>query len=486
MSFNYIIPPRLKASDYAKGKITQDEIIALQIANDANIAAARKAVRLGEVQPLTPQQEASASELLADDAAQEASARANLGRLGFRDQEAAQIITNIRNDADLSFPILNANFPAIESDIKKRFNVKLLTPAFFLEYLRKYSDELAGAAGIRIFAPHNGGFNGLVNTVEELRQVIPEENIIRYIKSQAQSKKIISKEIISELDRFINLIPTQRELQLIEKLPAVEQQRTISQLLEQWQDTYSKEQLRNLAKMIQNNELSNEGLHQAILDIINSIPRRMQNNIVEKKLSSVAGAEAIEESEEYVMTPIKKRGRPKKQSFEMSAEPKIKQKVGKGLAVKETPSYREYGKYAIHIPQLEQHDILNVKYKSLGQVPKFKPIPVSDIFRDFILDLLENGKPNSRVYSQISPEERKYFEEMSIGAGVWNGLGLKRTTTSTDEEEAKRFELLKGELMAGNDNPKIVSELRRLVVKMMSDGRIRKSQGVDLLMELSI
>jgi hypothetical protein len=129
---------------------------------------------------------------------------------------------------------------------------------------------------------------------------------------------------------------------------------------------------------------------------------------------------------------------------------------------------------------------LNVKYKSLGQVPKFKPIPVSDIFRDFILDLLENGKPNSRVYSQISPEERKYFEEMSIGAGVWNGLGLKRTTTSTDEEEAKRFELLKGELMAGNDNPKIVSELRRLVVKMMSDGRIRKSQGVDLLMELSI
>jgi hypothetical protein len=161
-------------------------------------------------------------------------------------------------------------------------------------------------------------------------------------------------------------------------------------------------------------------------------------------------------------------------------------KVGRGIAVKQTPSYKEYGKYAIHIPQLEQQDLLNVKYKSLGQIPKFKPIPVSDVFRDFILDLLENGKPNGRVYTQIPTDERKYFEEMSIGAGVWNSLGLKRTTTSTDEEESKRFELLRGEYLAGNNNPKVISELRKLVVKMMNDGRIRKSQGVELLMELSI
>jgi hypothetical protein len=100
--------------------------------------------------------------------------------------------------------------------------------------------------------------------------------------------------------------------------------------------------------------------------------------------------------------------------------------------------------------------------------------------------LIENGKPNARVYTQICPNERKFFEEMSIGAGVWNGLGLKRTTTNTDEEEAKRFELLKGEYIAGNNNPKVISELRKLVVKMMSDGRIRKNQGVELLMELSI
>jgi len=578
MSFNYIIPPRLKASDYAKGKITQDELIALQIANDANIASARKAIKLGEVQQLTPQQQASPDELLADDASQEATARANLGKLGFRDQEAAQIITNIRNDADLTFPVLNANFPAIEADIKKRFNVKLLTPAFFLEYLRKYSDELAGAAGMRVFQPHNGGFNSLVNTVSELRQVIPDINVIKYIKKASQDSKVISQDILDELDRLIDLIPSQTELQSLERLPAVEQQRIIDDLLTQFESFPSNEEIRKLASQIQSGQLDKRRIQTAVTSLVDAIPQGKQENVVAREIKAVP-AEASQEEEFVLASPVKatkvfdennikslrdyqdlkvkdkysflkqsglnnyiryqtsgkkltdtqqrsrldleisnvlkvvekwleyKSVRPSliervKLVYEPEFDalvggqpltgrgapihPKIRMKVGKGLAVKETPSYREYGKYAIHIPQLEQHDILNVKYKSLGQVPKFKPIAVSDIFRDFILDLLENGKPNSRVYSQISPEERKYFEEMSIGAGVWNGLGLKRTTTSSDEEEARRFELLKGELMAGNDNPKVVSELRRLVVKMMSDGRIRKSQGIDLLMELSI
>jgi hypothetical protein len=34
--------PRRTANDYLKGKLAQDELIATQIANDANIAQARK------------------------------------------------------------------------------------------------------------------------------------------------------------------------------------------------------------------------------------------------------------------------------------------------------------------------------------------------------------------------------------------------------------------------------------------------------------
>ncbi len=78
---------------------------------------------MGEIQSPTPMQSASPEELIADVAAQESAAWTNLEKLGFRHQEAAQIVTSIRIDPSLDFVSLYANFPAIEADIKRRFNV---------------------------------------------------------------------------------------------------------------------------------------------------------------------------------------------------------------------------------------------------------------------------------------------------------------------------------------------------------------------------
>ena len=623
---NYRMPPRSKPSDYAKGKINQDEIISLQIANDANIAAARKAIKMGETPQLTPAQAMSPEEMLADEAAQEATARSNIEKLGFRPQEAALIINEIRNDAELDFVQLNSNFPSLEADLKKRFNVKLLTPTFFVEYFRKYSEELAGAAGMRIFNPNNQGLNGLINTVAELRLIIPDPLVIDYIRQAAQDNRIVGQDLLQQLDRLRDLLPTARDLQALQNLNPVIQQRIMNDLLTQFANMPSEAEIRRLGTMIQSDQLDRVAFFNAVKSLVDAIPQGSQVNIVGNAIGSsplgpgapivpgAPGETATERSErlknerdlkaaqsvidsngdprtlnpgaqmiyrqlmkvgsvaptleqlkpsdslssstqldnstlaeikatfkanpsfqpllfEFVAGPD---GRPRPDTssgplnyndltksvkplrdFSTARKPgqKVfykntnietlfqrkfgtgfiksipkkdpKLRVGKGISVEQAPTFKEYGKYAIHIPQLENQDILNVKYKSLGQIPKYKPIAVSDVFRDFIIDLLQNGKPNTRVYSQICPEERKYFEEMSIGAGVWNGFGLKRTTTSEEDNENKRFELLKGEYLAGNNNPKILTELRKLVVKMMNDGRIRKAEGINLLMELS-
>lgn len=583
---NYTIPPRSRASDYAKGRLTQNEIISLQIANDANISKARKSLKMGEVPSITMSQEFSPEEMIADVASQEASARSNIERLGFRPQEASQIITQIGNDPQLDFSQLNSNFPAIETDIRQRFNVKLLTPSFFVEYFRKYSAELENVVGTRVFNPRSGVSNNMINNVAELREIIPDKEIVAFIARAAADSQVVGQDILSQLDRLSGLLPSSQDLQALMNTDPVQQQRIIGQLLTQFENLPSKAEIQRLADMIKDEiTISRADFQSQIREIADSTPVGRQRNIIRDEIRvegvPVAAEESMEEAiarrdagrrppptnrpvvaivwlgdsvnsiadfnslkigekkaflSQVGLSPYLKGadGAKKPSSSLTSANivttnaskivsawvqlknrlpantkiadsgfedefvtiigsglrrsivPNIKMKVGRGLSVKQTPSYREYGKYAIHMPQLEHQDILNVKYKSLGQIPKFKPVPVSDIFRDFIVDLLENGKPNQRVYSQIPTDERKLFEEMSVGAGVWNGLGLKRTTTSTDEEENKTFELLKGEYLAGNNSPKVITSLRQLVVKMMNDGRIRRSQGVDLLMELSI
>ena len=60
-----------KPSDYSKAVMTQDELLRIAIANDANVAQARQGFQRGEVQALTPQQLKSPAELQADQALQE-------------------------------------------------------------------------------------------------------------------------------------------------------------------------------------------------------------------------------------------------------------------------------------------------------------------------------------------------------------------------------------------------------------------------------
>jgi hypothetical protein len=644
---SYTIPPRLRNSDYTKGAITQDEYLRIAIANDANISAARKAVKKGEVIQPTAVQDATPDQLLADMGKQESDARSNLIKLGFRDLEAQGLTGNLINEPDV-LRMFNISFPAIEADVKKRFNPRLLTPAFFLEYLREYNENLNASRGLDVnsSASVRRPINALINNVAELRAIVPDPDVIEYIRNAAQTQRFVGQETINRLDELRDIVLGQRQLQVIGGLPPVNQFELIQEVLDTLRNVPTRGEVDYLAGLLRDEMRGGSNVERReIIDLINGLAAATPNRReVEALVNAYRDAgvpvgggrqqqqqqQRQEEEDPLVGLPVaetmeeaiarrdaeRARGRPapverpqiavlwlgdlvnseadfnalrigNKKSFisqvglapylrdadgnrmyvtnlsnaniattnanqivlaylqlkgRIPANTKIADsgldaefrvlvgqgikrmgqqisnvgqkvankvmrtiggsmrpmedtpkppplrriKLGKGLSVKETPTYREFGKYAIHIPQLEEEDILNVKYRSLGGIPKFKPFPVSDIFRDFLLDVLDGKRPSERVYLQIDPKERKAFEDISIGAGVWSGLGLKRTTTNDDEEDRKRFEVLKGIYTAGNNSPQVSQELRRLIVKFINEGKMKRQQGLNLLMELSI
>lgn len=675
---SYIIPPRLRKSDYVKGKITQDEYLKVAAANDANIAAARKALKMGEVVQLTPLQSATPDEILADIAKQESDARSNLLRLGLRDREAAIVTAELMTNQDV-LRMFNINFPAIEADIKKRFNVNLITPSFLLDYLREYNETMKASRGLDVNSASaiRRPINALVNNVAELRELLPDPDVVDYIRRAVQDQRFVGQETLDRLEGLRNVLLSQRQYQSLASQPPAVQYEFIQKITDLLEDIPTRNEFQQLADFLTGE--AREGTNVERREIINmvnnlaaSVPNRQVLREVEatinqsippvplrreesgltttipqyqqsistpfaspimeelpaeenpaeksKRLKEARDRKAAEttiaiKGDPRLLTPDQQAiyaeltgvtrvaptisditaftdtstqslassmsidnatlkqikatfqanpelanllkamnnvgmykvgdkvnyndlaktppvnkanqrkifiddtnireifkakfgkglliGRPNvtpsseiKAKFMKSiqnikqpvsaGQPLKKIKLGKGIAIQETPTYKEFGKYAIHMPQLEQQDILNVKYKSLGGIPKFKPFPISDIFRDFLLDILDGKRPSERVYLQIEPKERKAFEEIAIGAGIWNGLGLKRTTTDDDEEDRKRFEVLRGIFIAGNNNPQVTQELRKLVTKFINNGKMKRQQGLNLLMELSI
>lgn len=157
-------------------------------------------------------------------------------------------------------------------------------------------------------------------------------------------------------------------------------------------------------------------------------------------------------------------------------------KIGKGVGrVEEQPKYRTFGKYVIHNDQLQEQNRLNFKYPSLGQISHIKPVSVSDNYKEFILDILDSDKMNQKHYESLNPDEKTHFHRVVEGAGLVGKFKLKKLNDDIDEKEANRFEVLKGSMLAGNNNPQMIKELKGLTIKFIKGGKINKKEGEELL-----
>ena len=587
------MPPRRSPNDYAIAKATQDELLRAAVSNDANIARARKLVRLGEVEKLSDRQSMSPEERLRDSGIQESEALSNLLRMGFRQQEASQIVVQLDRDERAT---LNGSYPEIKRDLETNYDVKLITPTFFLTYFRKFKDRLMASRGVRFYGSGTGE-DSLINSADELEELMPSYNQLSQLYALLSGDRYPTQAIeywmrnVSINPNDVRTLPDVPRIQFIQEYTELLRasgsisRNQMQTLLDQWRFKSREEKDRDYLKISSIGQYYVNGridMQTKLLKLINDsrnlptdategrilVPNTeaSKNNIGDKTIvddekKDDSDDESDEEEKETEMTPIKspdlssykdylyaqlgnmrrdvisfkdmkyalesfgyklpkgvgktkflsspdtyiaeavaakdqrssipappRRGTPSKEDEdkEGSGMRLPRMKLGRGLSVKQTPSFREFGKYAINLSQLENNDKLIVKYKSLGPLPKFKPVSVSDLFRDFLLDIFENGKPNKRVFSQLDEDERRLFEDIATGAGLWSSFGLKRTTTSQEDIDDKDFELLRGEYLAGNNNPQVIVALRRLVVKMMTTGRMKKSEGMDLLMELSV
>jgi hypothetical protein len=604
-----------KPTDYAKATMTQDQLLKIAVANDANIAKARQEVRLGVPPPVPPANLKTAEENALDLGKQESDAVRNVLDLGFTYDESARIVASLSSDELFK---LNRSYPSIKADFATNYDVKLITPTFFVDYLQKFFEELDASKGVSSgygLGYIRDKFDELIDTSNELRAVIPTKDQIKGLQDVMEQSftdlpSIIVQPIMERLEILNALLPDgavyqklddiQREDQALayrlnqelqnalQGLPSREQVERVLmdladsrvsngdalqriELIVNDMDTAQTQQLQQIVGLINqqtaeiregkyvegdviavaNVDVDGELIPFGILSLdrktivmitstgekvkmnagsLNDFNRmkqaetginpkltysKLRSDILTnsdpalvqavnadqfataehsfEKLSDITGMTGMTSKEDRSIDSSRMKGaEPKidgKGLVKSKKIPKVKipkVKVGVGIANKKEPPYRQLGKYVIHWKQLNDNDMLNVKYKSLGRIPQFKPIPVSDVFKEYLIDVMNGGKHNQRHYENIPVEERKIWEKIVNGAGLAEHLKIKKTISDDDNDEMERFEMLKGQYLAGNNNPSVIRELRRFVVKFLSDGRLKRNQALDLLLELSV
>lgn len=134
--------------------------------------------------------------------------------------------------------------------------------------------------------------------------------------------------------------------------------------------------------------------------------------------------------------------------------------------------YVPFGKYIINTKQLNDNVLLIKSIKSLGAVNRLRRTPISDDFKNLIIDLLHTGKINIQLQKELKIKEIELFELLLNISGLTNILNYSRVEKDVNDY-LNRLILIQGSFKAGNDSD-IMKQEAIDIIKILSNPIINK------------
>jgi len=156
---------------------------------------------------------------------------------------------------------------------------------------------------------------------------------------------------------------------------------------------------------------------------------------------------------------------------------------GTGLMVGNKPM-APFGSYLIDMEDLKNNQLS--LYTAKGN--KQKRVPQAVIggnVSNVIKSLVVGQRPRPRDILSLSEDERDYLSGVGVAAKI-EDLQDMPTKKKTDlQKEMHEFEVLRGQIAAGNDNKELIQDFKKKLLKMIHGKKVSKAQGHDLLLELA-
>jgi len=153
-----------------------------------------------------------------------------------------------------------------------------------------------------------------------------------------------------------------------------------------------------------------------------------------------------------------------------------------GEFVKPKP-YKPFGKYLINHHKLSD-GILMVHRPSGVPIKDLPTQKVSGNVASVLKSIIGGITPHDDVIKGMGLKEKEHLHHICHTCRIENAPDIK---PNKDEEtkENDRFDILKGEIIAGNDNKALIKEFKLMLMKMLQAGRIPRREAHEILVDLA-
>jgi hypothetical protein len=176
---------------------------------------------------------------------------------------------------------------------------------------------------------------------------------------------------------------------------------------------------------------------------------------------------------------IKRRGRPKGSGL---VKP-ISERIDHTKGIKQGHTHVPFGKYILNKNKLDS-DLVYFKHAKGYGVKGFPMSKVSNRLGSVLRTIIGGGVPKFEELQGLSNEEKEYLHKVANKVGIMDKISIPTPSKDKLEQDIHQFEVMKGEIMSGNDSPELIKKFKLILLRLSKNGTIPKRESVELLEDL--
>jgi hypothetical protein len=147
---------------------------------------------------------------------------------------------------------------------------------------------------------------------------------------------------------------------------------------------------------------------------------------------------------------------------------------------------RPFGHYNLDMHDLDRRNRVTLRYKNNRKVHTVPSNLVGGNLIACLKSVVEGKNPSYKDVSSLTDAEKDYLNEIGNKAEIDELSQIKSGTKDEEDRDMHQFQVLTGEISAGNDSKQLVADYKKLMLKLMSKGRIDRNSGKSILMDLAV
>jgi len=104
--------------------------------------------------------------------------------------------------------------------------------------------------------------------------------------------------------------------------------------------------------------------------------------------------------------------------------------------------------------------------------------------KGIINTIVGGGNPNYNDLSSLDESEKEYLYKICKKSNLIDRLTIPAPSKDKEEKDIHEFEVMKGQIMSGNDSKELVKKFKIHIMKMAKQGLLPRNEVNDILEQL--